>query len=169
MGFRGRAGADPVTGEDDASIRLLLRRLGTDTETLLRAEVALAKLEFRELARQAALDGAKIGAAVAVAFVGGLAIVAWLVLALGDVLGDSYGIAALLVGIVLVLAGALLARSGMRGLQREKGPKETVATLQEGKQWAQRELQELRSGLARPEPRIGERPRPDALPRQQGE
>lgn len=143
----------PVIGseagsEEDATVRTLLRRLGTDTEALLRAEVALAKLEFRDLARQAALDGAKIGAAVAVAFVGILAVVAWLVLALGDLLGDSYGIAALIVGAVLILAGGLLARAGMKGLKRAGPPRATLETLQDSRQWAQQEIQQLRRGAA---------------------
>jgi uncharacterized membrane protein YqjE len=150
MMIRRRAEAGPDSDED-ASVRTLLRRLGTDTESLLRAEVALAKLEFRELARQAALDGAKIGAAVAIAFVGGLAIVAWLVLVLGDLLGDSYGSAALIVGAVLLLAGGLLARAGMKGLQKSGAPHATVESLQTSKQWARAELQEFRRELRSPE------------------
>lgn len=167
MVLRGRHGAEPGADEDDDSIRLLLRRLGSDTESLLRAEVALAKLEFRELAQDAALDGAKIGAAVAVAFVGGLAIVAWLVLALGDVLGDSYGIAALIVGAVLLLTGGLLARSGMKGLKRGKAPRETVESLQKNKEWAERELRQLRSGLSADKKLEGAEParRPEVLAR----
>lgn len=143
---------------DEASVRTLLRRLGTDTESLLRAELTLAKLEFRELARQAALNGVKVGIAAAIGFAGMLAILAWLVLVLGEALGGAHGTAALIVGVLLLATGALLGFAGLRGLKRESTPRATIDSLQTGRDWAQQEVQQLRSGLKERAPRSPELP-----------
>lgn len=140
--------ADPAAVDrrdsDAPSISGLLKRLGNESGELVRAEVALAKLEFRELARQAALDGMKVGAAAALALVGAIALAGAAILGLGDVLDGRYGIAALLVGVVLLVTGALLAWSGARSMARTRAP---VASLREDGQWAAGELRGLRQQL----------------------
>jgi len=144
-GSPGAAEAPSITG--------LLKRLGNETGDLVRAEVALAKLEFRELARQAALDGVKVGAAAALAMVGVAALVAAGVLALGDVLGGRYALAAVAVGVVLLVVGGLLARSGIRSMARVAAPGGALTSLKENRRWAAGELQDLRQELrGRPQP-----------------
>jgi hypothetical protein len=129
--------------DDTPSLRTLLHELGTGTEALLRAELTLARMEFRDMARQAAFDGAKIGAAMAIAFVGALAIVTWLVFVLGDALGGSYGSAALIVGAVLLIVGLGLALAGLKGLRRKprSAPSEP---FQSRREWVAAELQQRR-------------------------
>jgi hypothetical protein len=148
-------GAENRGAADAPSISGLLKRLGNETGELVRAEVALAKLEFRELARQAALDGVKVGAAAALALVGAIALAAGGVLVLGDVLGGRYAVAALLIGLVLLVTGALLARSGIRSMARSAGPGGALTSLRQDGQWAAGELrslrQELQPGKAQPE------------------
>lgn len=139
---------------DAPSMTGLLKRLGNEAGELVRAEVALAKLEFRELARQTALDGVKVGAAAALALVGVVALVSAGVLALGDLLGGRYALAALLVGLVLLVVGGLLARSGIRSMARAAAPGAALASLKEDRRWAAGELQGLRQelrGQPRPE------------------
>ena len=145
------------TAETATSITGLLRRLGNETGELVRAEIALAKLEFRELARQSALDGVKIGAAVALALVGATALVAGGVLALGDVLGGRYALAALGMGIVLLVVGGLLARSGIRSMSRAAGPGGALTSLRQDRQWAAGQLREFRQELQAGKPQT-ERP-----------
>jgi hypothetical protein len=135
---------DPADRLDSPSISSLLKRLGNETGDLVRAEVALAKLEFRELAGQAARDGVMIGVGLALALVGALALAAWGVLALGELLGGRHGTAALLIGAVCLLAGALLARSAVRRLGQAAAPAETMASLQQNRAWAARELRGLK-------------------------
>ncbi|NJD09281.1 MAG: hypothetical protein FIB01_02175 [Gemmatimonadetes bacterium] len=132
---------------DAPSITSLLKRLGNETGDLVRAEVALAKVEFRELARQAALDAVKVGAAGALALVGAMALVASAVLGLGDILGGRYAVAALVVGLVLLVVGGLLARSGIRSMTRASGPGSALTSLREDRQWAAGELREFRKEL----------------------
>ena len=149
---RPAAVTEPSADGAAGSITGLLKRLGNETGDLVRAEVALAKLEFRELARQAAVDGAKVGAAAALAMVGVLALAAAAVLALGDALADRYGLAALIVGIVLLLVGGALAWSGIRSMARNQGPAATIATLRQDGRWAARELRDLKQQLGEGKP-----------------
>ena len=157
------AGTD--RGADDApSITGLLKRLGNETGELVRAEVALAKLEFRELARQAALDGMKVGAAAALAMVGVSALAAAGVLALGDVLGGRYAAAAAILGLVLLIIGGLLARSGIRGMGRVNASGSPLGSLRQKGKWAAGELRGLRQELHHGKPQ----PAPAALKSPEG-
>lgn len=138
--------------EEEASIIRLLRRLGSDTAELVQAEIALAKLEMRELLRQAAIDGAKLGAAAAVGFIGLLALVAWGILALGDVLGGRHATAALIVAAVLLIVAAALAMAGRKGLKRAGKPQATLRSLEQDRQLAREQLRSVREELQRPRP-----------------
>ena len=139
---------DDRTHTTEPGLTALLRQLGNDSSALLRSEIDLAKLEAQEMMRAAAADGAKLGAAAAIAGVGGLALVASLILALGHVLGDHYASAAAIVGIVFVGVGAILARRGVKGLKSGAlKPDATIQTLQEDKQWAATEVRELKRTL----------------------
>jgi hypothetical protein len=127
----------------------LIRQLGNDGATLVRNEVALAKLEFRELAREIALDSARLFGALALTLAGVLALIAAGIVALGDALNGRYALAALIVGVIMVAVGALLARSGIAGLKHAPKPDQTVATLKSTSHWVKDELndfkQEIRS------------------------
>ena len=129
--FRDR---ESETETSEASITELLKRLGRETGELVRAEVSLAKLELREVTRQAALDGAKVGAGAALALVGFLALVAWMILGLGDLLGGRHATAALVVGIVFIAVGALVARSAAKRMSQHS-PAPTAAAIRQDAGW----------------------------------
>jgi len=143
------AGTEAGTDGGAPSFSGLLKRLGNETGDLVRAEVALAKLEFRELARQAAMDGAKVGAAAALAMVGVSALAAAAVLALGHALDGRYGLAALAVGLILLAVGAGLAWSGVRSMARTAGPAATIDSLRQDGEWAAQTLSDFRRELKR--------------------
>lgn len=130
---------------ESTSISSLLKRLGAESGELMRAELALAKLEMREIARQAAIDGAKVGAAAALAFVGALLLAAAAVIGLADLIGDRYALASLSLGLLLFGIGGLLARSGIRGMGRPKTPEDTMASLREDGRLAAEHLRQLKS------------------------
>jgi uncharacterized membrane protein YqjE len=141
-GASGRPFATP-----EPSIGELLRRLSTDTSELVRQEVALAKAEMRRTGTTLARDGARIGVAVGLALVGALALGAFAVLALGQLL-DNYWLAALIVGLVLlgiayVVGNAAVADVKRRGL----GAPQTAESLREDAVWARREMREVRREL----------------------
>jgi hypothetical protein len=127
----------------------LIRQVGTDGLALVRNEVALAKLEFRDIARDVALDAARIFGALALALAGLLALLAGAIIALGNALGGRYALAAVIVGAIMFVGGALLGGSGVAALKRATKPEQTVATVRSASRWVWDEIsdfsQEIRS------------------------
>jgi uncharacterized membrane protein YqjE len=133
--------AEPQLGD-------LFRQLAQDSATLVRQEMALAKAELRENVKSVARDTARIAIGAAVAGVGALVLVAFLVLLLGDAVG-KYWAGALIVGVLMLAIGALLATSAMKRLKHESiTPEKTLETLKEDKQWLQSEMKQARRDRA---------------------
>jgi hypothetical protein len=128
----------------------LLKQLASEGGDLVRSELALAKLEMRDMAREVALDTAKVAAALGLALTGGLALLAAAIIALGNALGGfgrHYALAALIIGGVMLLIGGLLARTGMAGLKNPPKPDQTVRSVQETKEWASREARDFKQEI----------------------
>lgn len=150
---RGPAHQLPPPGDGDeelgrTGLGQLLRDLADDTRTLVQQEIELAKMEAAATARRMAKDGAWIGVGAAIAGVGGLCVVIAAALGLGALL-DSYWLGTLITGLVLLLVGGIFAWRGLGDLK--KGgliPSATVESLQEDRDWAQREVEELKHGLS---------------------
>jgi uncharacterized membrane protein YqjE len=132
---------------DEPAIRDLLKQLAAQSSDLVRGEVSLAKLELRDMARQVAVDAAKLGAAVALAFAGALALVAAAVIGLGVLLDGRYALSALIVGAVVLAVGGVLARAGMAGLTSPPKPEATVESVKESGEWARQEAREFRDEI----------------------
>ena len=144
-----RDGAVAGGGAAEPSLGELLRRLTTDTGELVRQEVSLARAEMREVGGRVARDGAKIGIALGLALAGVLALTAFLVIALGDLVGN-YWLGALIVGLVLLGVGAFMAKSAVDDVKRRGVmPQQTVATLKEDAAWAKEEAREVKRELTR--------------------
>ena len=150
---RPRTGPDhqlpPAGGTDDRAPGLsgLLRDLLTDTQTLFRQEIELARLETTRTAKRLAIDSAWIAAGVAVAAVGGLCLVFALALGLGSLLG-SYWLGTLITGLLLLVIGGIVAWRGIGSLKREKlAPEHTVDSVREDAEWARQELREFKQEL----------------------
>lgn len=145
---RTEGGAWPTRGMEEASFGELLRKLADDSADLIRQEAELVKLEMKEAARAITMDLVKIGVALGIAGVGGLALTAFLILVLGNLLDGAYWASSLIVGGVFLLIGGLLAYSGIKDLKKRSfKPEETIETLKEDRDWAKREAQELRRDL----------------------
>jgi uncharacterized membrane protein YqjE len=122
----------------------LFRQLAQDSATLVRQEMALAKAELRENVKSVARDTAKIAVGAVLAGVGALVLVAFLVLLLGDAVGE-YWAGALIVGVLFVAIGGFLAMNAMKRLKHETiTPEQTLQTLKEDKQWLQSEMKQVR-------------------------
>lgn len=131
--------------EEEESIQGRVKNLAQDSADLVRQEVNLAKLELRELGRQLAQDAVQIGIAVGVLAVGGLALTAFLILLVGLLLDGAYWAGALIVGAVFVLVGAILAKNAVDDLrERDWKPDETIETLEEDRDFAEREAKDFR-------------------------
>jgi hypothetical protein len=136
--------------QDDRLVRDLLKQLASEGGDLVRSEMALARLEVREMAREMALGSAKVGGAIALALAGSLALMAAAIIGLGYVLGGGggmYALAALIVGAVVLLVGGVLARSGMQALKNPPKPEETARTMKDNRAWAAREAREFKEEI----------------------
>ncbi len=122
-------------GRDDRSLSELFAELARETSTLVRQEVQLAR---DEVSQQVARVGRNVGALVAggaVVYAGFLAIIAAVILLLGD-LGLPWWLAALLVGVVVAGVGAALVARAITALkQTDLVPRQTVETLREDQEW----------------------------------
>ncbi|HUF28530.1 MAG TPA: phage holin family protein [Gemmatimonadaceae bacterium] len=120
----------------------LLRELAEGSATLVRKELALAKLELATAAKSIGRGTALVATGGVLALLGALALIAGLILLAGDQwLRDRYWLAALIVTLIAGAAAALLARRGAHLLSpKTLAPRQTVATLKEDKEWLKRQL-----------------------------
>ncbi|WP_116807405.1 phage holin family protein [Steroidobacter cummioxidans] len=106
--------SSPISGggPTDASVAGLLSRLMDDALALARNEIALAKAEARTALRDVKLSIVPFAIAFGVSLAGALTLVATIVLALSEVMRPW--LAALIVSIVLLIAGFILLKAGTR-------------------------------------------------------
>jgi VIT1/CCC1 family predicted Fe2+/Mn2+ transporter len=128
-----------VLREDERSIGQLVGDLAQETRTLIRQEIDLAKTE---LSNKATFVGKNAGFAAAggvVALLGVLPVIAGIVIALGHAIG--YATSAFVVGIVLIIAGAVLTMKALKAFKSEPlAPVKTQRQIKETKQWAKEQM-----------------------------
>ena len=145
----GRTDGRSSTGINDDDERLgdLLRRFAQDAGTLVRQEIALAKLELRENIKAYARDVSKVGIAAAIGIMGVFALMAFAIIGLGNVL-DNYWLSALIVAALLLITAAIMARGAIAHMRRNSvAPDQTVETLKEDKRWMQHEARDMKQRL----------------------
>ena len=119
---------------DERSLGELFGDLARELTTLLRQEVVLARTELGQTATRVGRDLGLLAVGGAVAYAGFLALIAALIIGLGQ-LGVEWWLAALIVGLVVAGAGALVVRRGLTALRREElVPQRTLETLREDAQ-----------------------------------
>jgi len=127
-------------GLDDESIGELFKQLTSDASLLVRQELGLAKAEMRESVNDLKATVVKVAIAAALAIPGGIALTAFLVIALGDAM-NSYWASALIVGAVLLIAAVVIARQGVASIGTAKRKlQRTAASLGEDARWGKEEL-----------------------------
>jgi uncharacterized membrane protein YqjE len=137
--------ADPALGpgagpdRTDRPLSSLLSELATETTTLVRKEVELARAEMSEKVSQAVTGVVALMAGGFVAFAGFLFLLLSATIGLSNWVSDW--LAALIVGLVVAVIGFVMVQTGRKRLSaRNLEPKRTLETLQEDKQWAQSQL-----------------------------
>lgn len=144
MGYRSN-GRYEVETEEPVSV--LLKRIGQDASTLVRQEIALAKLEVRESVKGLAKDAGKLGTAAGLGLFGGFALLAFVIIGLGDLI-NNYWLSALIVAVLLLGAAAVMAKGALDHMKKNSlKPEETVQTLIEDQRWAKREAQEFKQSM----------------------
>jgi uncharacterized membrane protein YqjE len=119
----------------DKSVGELLKQLSTDTSTLVKQEMALARAEIAEQGRRAGLGAGLFGAAGALGLVTLGALTATLILLLDKAM-DAW-VAALIVTAVEGAIAGLLALQGRNKIKEATPPApQTVETVKEDVEWA---------------------------------
>jgi Putative Actinobacterial Holin-X, holin superfamily III len=125
---------------DDRSLGDLFGDLARDMGILVRQEVGLATTEMTHKASRVARELALLAIGGLVAYAGLLALIAAAIIALAAA-GLQWWLAALLVGAVVGIVGAVLVQRGLGSLQRlDLAPRQTMQTLKEDTQWAKEQM-----------------------------
>jgi type IV secretory pathway TrbD component len=137
-GHGARAAGTTAAGSPDARERPigeLVKDLSTQTSTLVRKEIELARAEIQQKGKVAG-KGARMLAGAAVAALLALGALTAALIALLDKAMDTW-IAALIVMALWAVVALVLAKSGQKALQRATPPApQTVETVKEDIQWA---------------------------------
>jgi len=117
----------------------LFAELASETATLVRHEVELAKVETVAKVRTAGATAAQLAVGGAIAAMGALVLLGALVLALGLVM--PLWAAALLVGLAVTALGGVLVLRSLRAFGRfDPMPRKTIKTLEDDKQWLREQV-----------------------------
>jgi hypothetical protein len=133
------ASGDQGEKGQEATLAALLGQLFRDAETLLLQELALFRAELGANAARLATGALVITSGIAVALIGGLAMVAALVALLGAIM--PIWLASALVGLIFCGSGGALILYGRRLIARASlVPRETWRSLRETGEWLGEEL-----------------------------
>jgi Putative Actinobacterial Holin-X, holin superfamily III len=120
---------------DERSLGELFGELANATSTLVREEIRLARVEMTQKATSAGKDVGMIGAGGALAYAGLLALIAAVIIGLGQLI--PMWLSALIVGLIVVGIGYVLIQRGLSALKRiDPTPHQTIETLKEDTEWA---------------------------------
>ena len=121
----------------ERSIGELFGQLTQDMTLLVRQEIQLARTEMSDKLSRFTTNLMSVLSGGFVAYLGGLALVAALILAIRDLADISLAWSALIVGAVLAIIGYIMLQKGVKELKRvDLAPRRTVETLKDDVQWA---------------------------------
>jgi uncharacterized membrane protein YqjE len=127
------------------SIGGLIRGILNDLRTLIREEIALARIEIREQAGRAKAAALSFGIAVAALLFGGIFLLVAIALGIAYLIGWPAWTGFLIVAIVLCAGGYFTLASGRKQLAAVHAvPEETVTTLKENSEWIAKRLSSVR-------------------------
>ena len=123
--------------KQERSIGELFGQLSQDMTLLVRQEIQLARTEMSDKISRLTSNLISVAAGGFVAYLGGLALVAAVILALRDLANISLAVSALIVGAVLAIIGWVMLQRGLKEMKRvDLAPRRTVETLKDDVQWA---------------------------------
>jgi Putative Actinobacterial Holin-X, holin superfamily III len=136
------------TAVHERSLGELFRQLSSDTSELVSKEIALVKAEARQTGTTLVRDGAKVGTAIGLAFAGVLALTAFLIAGLGDLLDGRYWLSALIVGVLFLAIGAGLVKNAVADIKRRGlAAKHSAEILKDTANWAKQEARQVKQEL----------------------
>ena len=127
----------PELRQQERSIGELFGQLTQDMTLLVRQEIQLARTEMSDKLSRFSTNLISVLAGGFVAYLGGLALVACVILALRDLANISLAVSALIVGAILAITGWVMLQRGLKEMKRvDLAPRRTVETLKDDVQWA---------------------------------
>jgi hypothetical protein len=134
----------PELRQQERSIGELFGQLTQDMTLLVRQEVRLARTEMTEKLSRFTTNLISVGAGGFVAYLGGLALMAALILAIRDLANISLAWSALIVGGILAIVGYVMLQRGLKELKAvDLAPrrsveniKDDVQSIKDDVQWA---------------------------------
>jgi MFS family permease len=127
------------------SIGSLVRGILNDLRTLIREEIALARVELREQAGRARAAALSFGIAAAALAFGGIFLLVAIALGIAALLGWPAWSGFLVVAIVLCIGGYITLASGRKQMAGVRAvPEETMTTLKENSEWIAKRLSSVR-------------------------
>ncbi len=133
---------------DERSLGQILKDLTSETSTLLRQEVELAKTEMSEKATKVGTNVGEMAVGGAVAFLGAMALLFAMIYGLTALLDQfmslrvAIWLAPLLVGLALAGLGYSMIKKALETLRHEGiAPTKTTQSLQENKEWLKSKIQ----------------------------
>ena len=122
---------------EERSIGELFGELSQDMALLVRQETQLAKTEMQQKLSKVTTDLVALATGGIVAYLGGLALTAFVILLLVDPIGLKPWLAALIVGVVLGVVGWMMLQRGLKELKRtDPTPRRAVDSIKDDIQWA---------------------------------
>jgi uncharacterized membrane protein YqjE len=119
----------------------LIRGILMDLRTLIREEIALARVEIREQVTRARTAAMSFGIALGALLFGGIFLLIAIAMGIADLLNWPAWTGFLIVAVLLVLIGVVTLSSGRKKLQTVHAvPEETVTTLKENSEWIAKRL-----------------------------
>ncbi len=116
---------------NDRPLSQLLKELMFNCSALVRSEIKLAAAEARENALQATRGFARAAGFFGIAYFGAIALLAFTIIGLGELLQGRYWLSSLLIGLILGIPGILLGLRELRELSPENTFTVTRASLHE--------------------------------------
>lgn len=143
-------GEIPTSTDTKAGIGALIKSLLAQTGELVRAEADVIKLEMQESTRVMIVDGLKAAVFAGIALLGVFALVAFLIIALGDALTQGahdvrgFWLSALIVGLFLSGIGGYMAMSHAKQIGKGIGFPHTKRELSKDKEFIKEGIDKLK-------------------------
>lgn len=129
----------------DNSIAGLVRGILSDLRTLIREEIALARVELSEQAVRAKAAAVSFGIAAGALAFGGVFLLIAIAFGIADLLNWPFWAGFLVVAVVLSIVGLVTLSAGRKKIRTVRAvPAETVTTLKENSEWLAKRLSSVK-------------------------
>jgi len=137
--------AQPEFIENESTIGGLLRGILNDLRTLIREEIALARVEIRDQANRAKAAALSFGIAIGALLFGATFLLIAIALGIAYLFQWPAWAGFMIVAVLLCVTGVFMLSSGKKQLATvHPMPEETVSTLKENSEWIAKRLSSAR-------------------------